>query len=209
MPKGRIMRESAQLLAAAGFDISPVFDDSRRLVYDCGSPAGPGRALVGRADLRRVRRRRRRDRRRDVLDELGPDLYQPVDLGIGACRMIVAEPADRPVDERSQMHIRIASKFPRITRRYLDARGLHAEIIKLSGSIRAGPLTGLCDRIVDITQTGETLRQNGLVEVDTIMDITCRLVANPASLKLRPTALANFIAKLEQQVEGPRATPQL
>ena len=204
MPKGRIMKESAALLAYAGFDISPVFDDSRKLVYDCGplqvlvlrSSDVPTYVEYGAADVGIAGR--------DTLDEQGRDLYEPVDLGIGACRMIVAEPADRPVDERSQMHIRIASKFPQITRRYLAARGLHAEVIKLSGSIELGPLTGLCDRIVDITQTGETLRQNGLVEVDTIMEVTSRLVVNPANLKLRPAALSDFIARMERAVERAR-----
>lgn len=204
MPKGRIMKESAELLSDAGYDISPVFDDSRKLVYDCGalqvlvlrSSDVPTYVEYGAADVGIAGR--------DTLDEQGRDLYEPVDLGIGACRMIVAEPADRPVDERSQMHIRIASKFPRITRRYLAARGLHAEVIKLSGSIELGPLTGLCDRIVDITQTGETLRQNGLVEVDTIMEISSRLVVNPANLKLRPAVISDFIARLERAVERAR-----
>lgn len=209
MPKGRIMKESATLLEAAGFDISPVFDDSRRLVYDCGplqvlvlrSSDVPTYVEYGAADVGIAGR--------DTLDEQGRELYEPIDLGIGACRMIVAEPADRPVDIRSQMHIRIASKFPNITRRYLAARGIHAEVIKLSGSIELGPLTGLCDRIVDITQTGETLRQNGLVEVDTIMEITSRLVVNPANLKLRPAAISDFIARLEGAVEQSRAAAQV
>ena len=104
----------------------------------------------------------------DVLDEEGRELYEPLDLGIGRCRMIVAERADAPVDDEPQAHLRIATKYPRTTRAYLQRKGITAEVIKLSGAIELGPLTGLCERIVDITQTGETLRQNGLVEVDTV-----------------------------------------
>ncbi len=205
MPKGRIMKEAAALFAEAGFDLSPLMSDSRKLVHDCG----PLRVLVlrssdvptyveyGAADVGVAGR--------DVLDEQGRDLYEPLDLGIGACRMVVAEPSARPVDERSQMHVRIATKFPNITRRYLQRRGLHAEVIKLGGAIELGPLTGLADRIVDLVQSGETLRQNGLVEVDTIMQVSSRLVVNPANLKLRPAALSDLIGRLEKHVRpGPR-----
>ncbi len=204
MPKGRIMKEAAALFAAAGFDLSPLMSDSRKLVYDCG----PLRVLVLRgADVPTYVEYGAADvgvAGRDVLDEQGRDLYEPLDLGIGACRMVVAEPSARPVDERSQMHVRIATKFPNITRRYLQSRGLHAEVIKLSGAIELGPLTGLADRIVDLVQSGETLRQNGLVEVDTIMQVSSRLVVNPANLKLRPAALSDLVARLEKHVRtGP------
>lgn len=197
MPKGRIAEESANLFTAAGYDISTIFSGSRKLVYECGplrllilrSSDVPTYVAYGAADVGIAGS--------DVLDEEARDLYEPLDLGIGACRMVVAEPVDRPIDERSQMHIRIATKYPRITNNYLQKRGLTAEVIKLSGSIELGPLTGLADRIVDITQSGETLRQNGLVEVDTIGQITSRLVVNPAALKLRGAAVAELLHRLE------------
>ena len=134
----------------------------------------------------------------DVLDEEGRELYEPLDLGIGRCRMIVAERADARVDERAQMHIRVATKYPKTTRAYLVRRGLTAEVIKLSGAIELGPSTGLCERIVDITQTGETLRQNGLVEVDTVAEVSSRLVVNPARLKLDGERLGAMIDALER-----------
>jgi ATP phosphoribosyltransferase len=205
MPKGRIAEEAAALLARAGHDISAVLGGSRKLIHDCG----PLRVLVlrssdvptyvahGAADVGVAGS--------DVLDEHACDLYEPLDLGIGVCRMVVAEPADRPVDEASQMHVRIATKYPRITRNYLQRKGLTAEIIELSGAIELGPLTGLADRIVDITQTGETLRQNGLVEVETIARVSSRLVVNPAALKLRGEAVAELIGRLEAVVENQRS----
>lgn len=200
LPKGRILEETAAVFARAGHDLSPVFGDNRRLVHECG----PFRVLVlrnsdvptyvahGAADAGVVGS--------DVLDEEGRDLYEPLDLGIGKCRMIVAERADRRIDDRSQSHLRIATKYPRITRAYLHRKGITAEVIELSGAIELGPLTGLCDRIVDITQTGETLRQNGLVEIDTIAHVSSRLVVNPARLKLDGDRLGPLIDSLERAV---------
>ncbi len=200
LPKGRILEEAAAIFARAGYDLSPVFGDNRKLVHDCG----PVRVLVlrssdvptyvahGAADLGVAGS--------DVLDEHGCDLYEPLDLGIGVCRMVVAERADAPVDERSQMHVRYATKYPRTTHAWLRRRGLTAEVIELSGAIELGPLTGLADRIVDITQTGETLRQNGLREVCVVGPVSSRLVVNPASLKLRGDVVAALLTRLEAAV---------
>jgi ATP phosphoribosyltransferase len=202
LPKGRILDEAAKVFANAGYDLSPVFADNRKLVHECGrirvlvlrnsdiaTYVVHGAADVGIAGS-------------DVLDEEGRELYEPLDLGIGRCRMIVAERADQRVDERAQSHIRIATKYPRTTRAYLQRRGITAEVIKLSGAIELGPLTGLCERIVDITQTGETLRQNGLVEVDTLGEVSSRLVVNPARLKLDGDRLGALIDALERAVHG-------
>ncbi|MFT3697395.1 MAG: ATP phosphoribosyltransferase [Kofleriaceae bacterium] len=198
LPKGRILQEAAAVFARAGYDLSPVLGDTRKLLIDCGeirvlvlrnsdiaTYVAHGAADVGVAGS-------------DVLDEEGKDLYEPLDLKIGQCRMIVAERADTPVDEKSQAHIRVATKYPNITRQYLLRRGLTAEVIELSGAIELGPLTGLCERIVDITQTGETLRQNGLVEVDTVCQVSSRLVVNPARLKLDGDRLGALIDALER-----------
>lgn len=214
LPKGRILDDAAQVFGRAGFDLSPVLGDSRRLVHDCGALrvlvlrssdvatyVAHGAADVGIAGS-------------DVLDEEGRDLFEPLDLGIGRCRMIVAEraepaPAAPPapgrsrwdeLSDRAQAHLRVATKYPRTTRAYLQRKGITAEVIKLSGAIELGPLTGLCDRIVDITQTGETLRQNGLVEIDTVAEVSSRLVVNPARLKLDGDRLAALIDALERSV---------
>jgi ATP phosphoribosyltransferase len=211
LPKGRILEESAAVFARAGHDLSAVFGDSRRLMHDCGAL----RVLVlrnsdvvtfvahGAADVGVVGS--------DVLDEEGRDLFEPLDLGIGRCRMIVAEPVEAAprggersrwdeLGDRAQAHLRVATKYPRTTRAYLQRKGITAEVIKLSGAIELGPLTGLCDRIVDITQTGETLRQNGLVEIDTVAQVSSRLVVNPARLKLDGDRLGALIDALEHAV---------
>jgi ATP phosphoribosyltransferase len=200
LPKGRILDEAAAVFARAGYDLSAVFGDNRKLVHECGlvrvlvlrNSDVPTYVAHGAADVGVVGS--------DVLEEEGRDLYEPLDLGIGRCRMIVAERADHPVDERAQSHLRIATKYPRTTRAYLHRKGITAEVIELSGAIELGPLTGLCDRIVDITQTGETLRQNGLVEVDTIGEVSSRLVINPARLKLDGDRLGPMIDALETAI---------
>lgn len=198
LPKGRLAVQAAQLLGRAGYDISPVLGKSRLLVHDCGalrvlivrSADVPTYVAYGAADVGIAGR--------DVLDEQGFDLYEPLDLGIGQCRMVVAEPADRPVDMRGPIHLRIATKYPVITHRFLQNRGITAEIIKLSGSVELGPIAGLADQIVDLVETGETMRENGLVEVETILPVTARLVVNPARLKLRAGAISALIDRLAE-----------
>ena len=204
LPKGRILQESAALFARAGYDLSPVLGDSRKLIHACGpltvlvlrSSDVPTYVAHGAADVGVAGS--------DVLDEDGGDLYEPLDLGIGRCTMIVAErdgAVGAPGDERASLHLRYASKYPRTTRDYLQRRGVTAEVIKLSGAIELGPLTGLCDRIVDITQTGETLRQNGLRVIDTVAEVSTRLVVNPAALKLQGPAVAELIERLERALD--------
>jgi ATP phosphoribosyltransferase len=196
LPKGRILDEAAAVFARAGYDLAPVLENTRKLVIDCGrvrvlvlrNSDVPTYVAHGAADVGVVGS--------DVLDEEGRELYEPLDLGIGRCRMIVAQKADAPADELA--HLRIATKYPRTTKAYLAKKGITAEVIKLSGAIELGPLTGLCERIVDITQTGETLRQNGLVEIDTVAQVSSRLVVNPARLKLDGDRLGALIDSLER-----------
>jgi ATP phosphoribosyltransferase len=198
LPKGRILEEAAAVFARAGYDLAPVLGDTRKLVIECGAVRVlvlrnsdvPTYVAHGAADVGVVGS--------DVLDEEGRELYEPLDLGIGRCRMIVAARADARSDELS--HLRIATKYPRTTKAYLAKKGITAEVIKLSGAIELGPLTGLCERIVDITQTGETLRQNGLVEIDTVAQVSSRLVVNPARLKLDGERLGALIDSLERSL---------
>lgn len=198
LPKGRILEEAAAVFARAGYDLAPVLGDTRKLVIECGAirvlvlrnSDVPTYVAHGAADVGVVGS--------DVLDEEGRELYEPLDLGIGRCRMIVAARADARTDELA--HLRIATKYPRTTKAYLARKGITAEVIELSGAIELGPLTGLCERIVDITQTGETLRQNGLVEIDTVGQVSSRLVVNPARLKLDGDRLGALIDSLERSL---------
>jgi ATP phosphoribosyltransferase len=200
LPKGRILDEAVAIFGRAGYDLSPVKADTRKLVIDCG----PLRALIlrssdvptyvahGAAEVGVAGS--------DVLAEDARELYEPLDLAIGRCRMIVAERADARVDDRTLAHVRVGTKYPKTTRSYLGRRGLTAEVIALSGAIELGPLAGLCERIVDITQTGETLRQNGLVEVDIVAQVSSRLVVNPARHKLDGDRIGALIDALERAV---------
>lgn len=202
MPRGRILDEALDLFEAAGVDMTPVRDakKTRRLIIpvpnerlrvlivrdtDVPSYVEHGAADFGIAGA-------------DVLEEQGRDLYEPVDLGIGRCRMSVAEPAGRPVDDAAHIHLRYATKFPEITRRHLQARGIVAEIIKLYGSIEIAPLVGLADRIVDLVSSGETLRQHNLVEVETIMEVSARLCVGRAAAKLASGRIDDLVRRLEK-----------
>lgn len=200
LPRGRILDEALVLFRRAGLDVEPIerARTGRRLLIPL--PADDLRVLLirdtdvpayvehGAADLGIAGR--------DVLQEQGRDLYEPLDLGLGRCRMVVAEPEDTPVDEGAQLHLRYATKFPEITRRHLQARGTVAEIIKLYGSIEIAPLVGLADRIVDIVSSGETLRQHRLREVETIMEVSALLCVSRASAKLWSRRIDDLVARL-------------
>jgi ATP phosphoribosyltransferase len=197
-----VQDEAIALFARAGVDLSAIQDGSRKLVFEL--PAAELRVLVVRdADVPTYVEHGAADAGiagRDVLEERGSDLYEPLDLKIGACRLAVAEPMDPPAravdDEGRGAHLRYCTKFPNLTRRHLEASGVVADVIKLSGSVELGPLTGLCDRIVDVVSSGETLRQHRLREVETIMDVTSRLVVNRASWKVRRRTIDALLARL-------------
>jgi ATP phosphoribosyltransferase len=140
---------------------------------------------------------------KDTLLEQEKDLYEPLDLKFGFCRMVVAEPAElsRNDDPAGWTSIRIATKYPNFTEKYFNGKGVQVEIIKLYGSIELAPLVGLSERIVDLVSTGETLKQNGLVEVETIAEITTRLIVNRASLKTKHKRITEIIEGLEKQVQ--------
>lgn len=212
LPKGRILAPALALLRAAGVDTGPVglTDVDRRLMLDLPQPgpgpwgAGSWRVLLvkpsdvptyvehGVADLGIAGA--------DTLLEHEHDLYEPVDLGIGTCRLAVAEPLDRPARLRRGMELRVATKYPNLARRHYRSKGISPEIIPLYGSVELGAITGLADQIVDLVESGETLRQNRLVEVETIMHVTSRLIVHPASLKLEPDRLAGIIEALRDAV---------
>jgi ATP phosphoribosyltransferase len=192
VPKGRILNEALPLLAAVGIVPEPDFadEDSRALRFKTGNPnidlirvrafdvatfVAHGAAQLGIVGS-------------DVLLEFDySELYAPVDLGIGHCRLSVAEPADMAAsdDPRGWSHVRVATKYPHVTRRHFEARGVQAECVKLNGAMELAPVLGLAPRIVDLVSSGRTLKENGLVEVEKIADVTSRLIVNRAAFKTR------------------------
>lgn len=193
LPKGRILQEVMPIVLRAGIKPAPEFDDesNRQLRFSTNFPqldivrvrsfdvatfVAFGAAHFGVAGS-------------DVLLEFNyPEIYAPIDLNLGACRMVVAEPKNLKGsgDPSTWSHVRVATKYPRITQKYFSDRGVQADCIKLSGAIELAPSLKLCRRIVDLVSSGSTLRANGLVEVESIMNITSRLAVNRTAWKTRP-----------------------
>ena len=204
IPKGRILEDSVGLFGKIGIDCSELLGDTRKLIFENSvqrmrymivrATDVPTYVEYGCADLGIVGK--------DTLLEQEKDVYEPLDLKFGFCRMVVAEPAElsRDDDPSGWTSIRIATKYPNFTERYFTGKGVQVEIIKLYGSIELAPLVGLSERIVDLVSTGETLKQNGLVEVETIAEITTRLIVNRASLKTRYKRITEIINGLESNV---------
>ena len=200
IPKGRNLKPSVELFKSIGLDGSPVLEDTRRLLFDLSRENVkflvirdtdiPTYVEYGAADIGVSGK--------DVLTEQGRDLYEPLDLKFGFCRMVLAEPKElRAEDDPSKWtHIRVATKFPKITENYFRNKGIKVEIVKLYGSIELAPIVGLSERIVDLVSTGQTLKENGLVEVEEILKITARLIVNRASLKTKYERINNIIEEL-------------
>ena len=198
LPKGRLLDDCLALFGRAGLSAAEDVDSSRKLIIP--GLDGSARFLVvrdkdlptyvdyGAADMGVVGK--------DVLLEAKRDLLEPLDLGFGYCRIVVAEPASFRGDSTGWSHPRVATKYPRITAEHYASRGEQVEIIPLYGSIELAPLVGLADRIVDLVSTGETLRQNNLVEVETVAHITARLVVNRASLRTRADRIVPLVEAL-------------
>jgi ATP phosphoribosyltransferase len=209
LPKGRLLEPALTLLGRLG--VTGLDADSRRLLV-----ADPARELrfiflkpadiptyvqYGAADLGIVGK--------DILAEQGPDVYEPVDLGFGFCRLVVAEARElwERDDPSRWSWVRVATKYPALTEEYFSARGIQVEMVRLDGSIELAPLVGLAERIVDLVQSGETLRANGLVEVAQIMTSTARLIVNRAALKTAHARVNGLIEAIRREVAAaPAAT---
>lgn len=208
LPKGRILKQALPLLRRVGIDLAAVWEGEhdRRLLFDLPArPLGPGLPggarvlLVKPVDVPTYVEHGVADvgiAGADTLGEEARDLYEPLDLGIGACRLAIAEPAARPTPLRRGVSLRVATKYPRLTLNHYRSKGIQPEIIPLFGSVELGPITGLADQIVDLVESGETLRQNNLREVETILYVTSRLIVHPASLKLKQAPITALIAAL-------------
>ena len=200
LPKGRLLKDAVGFLKEAKIDASETLKETRKLIFNQENfrfilvkPMDvPTYVYYGTADIGIAGK--------DVIEEKGYDLYEPLDLGFGACRLSVAEPEEieEPYDLEKLSFIRVATKYPRITDKYFRSKGIHPEIIVLYGSVELAPLVGLSDRIVDLVQTGTTLRANGLREVDTILHSTARLIVNRASLKTRYSIIKPIIDRIKR-----------
>lgn len=209
LPKGRLFADALRLfrrLGSAGVDI---LRDSRRLTYE--DPARGLRFLAlkpvdiptyvehGAADAGIVGK--------DLLLEQGRDVYEPLDLGFGRCRLIVAEPAHlrHPEARAAWSCLRVATKYPRLAERHFSREGVQVELVHLSGSVELAPAMGLAERIVDLVDSGRTLAENGLVEVEEILQTSARLIVNRASLKTRYGAIQALIEGLRRELAAPGA----
>ncbi len=209
LPKGRILDEAMPLVRAAGIEPEPDFDNpkSRALRFSTNHPhidiirvrafdvatfVAFGAAEIGIAG-------------NDVLMEFDyPEIYAPLDLGIGKCRLAVAEPVElaEKDDPSRWSHIRVATKYPTITAKHFARRGVQAECVKLNGAMELAPGLGLCRLIVDLVSTGSTLKANGLVEVERVAEISSRLIVNRTALKTRPEELAGWIERFREGAYG-------
>jgi ATP phosphoribosyltransferase len=206
IPKGRILDEALPMLARVGIEPEAEFHDkkSRALrfatnrpdisiirvrAFDVATFVAHGAAQIGIVGS-------------DVVEEFDySELYAPVDLDIGHCRLSVAEPVDLAnEDEAAMSHVRVATKYPYLTRRYYEARGIQAECVKLNGAMELAPSLGLSRRIVDLVSSGATLKANGLVETHVIMQVSARLVVNRAAYKMRSADLAPLVEAFRKAV---------
>jgi ATP phosphoribosyltransferase len=198
MPKGRIYKQALKLFREAGLPVNDEFEDSRKLIivvpeagmeFIMAKPVDvPTYVEYGVADIGIVGK--------DVLMEEDKDVYELLDLGIAKCRMsVIGMPDWKPA-----INPRVATKYPNVASQYFRELGQQVEVIKLNGSIELAPMIGLADRIVDMVETGQTLRENGLVEMETIFGITSRLIANRVSYRMKNGAIQNLCDLLQQTV---------
>lgn len=209
LPRGRILDEVLPLIGRAGLEPEDAFhrDDARQIRFSTSDPSVDiirvrsfdvativafGAAHMGVAGA-------------DVLLEFeSREIYAPLDLDLGHCRMVVAAPGDlvKRDNPKRWSHIRIATKYPEITKRHFAARGVQAECVKLSGAVEIAPALGLCERIVDLVSTGATLKANGLVEVEEIARISSRLAVNRTALKTRSDDISKWISRFREAVDA-------
>lgn len=210
VPKGRILDEALPVMARAGVEPDAEFHDpkSRALAFattrpdmriirvrafDVATFVAHGAAQVGIVGS-------------DVIEEFDyADLYAPVDLGIGLCRLSVARLAEDVNKPAGFSHLRVATKYPSLTRRHFEAAGVQAECVKLNGAMELAPSLGLARQIVDLVSTGKTLKENGLVETDVILEISARLIVNRTALKTDPRVAA-LVAAFRRDAEQRQAS---
>lgn len=202
LTKGRILKETLPLFARAGIEPLEDVGSSRKLVFDTSHP-GVQLVIIRGTDVPTYVRHGAADIGvvgKDILLEQGADgLYEPLDLGIARCRLMTAGPVGGRIEGA---RVRVATKFVNIARRYFASRGVHAEVIKLYGAMELAPMMNLADLIVDIVDTGNTLRANGMKPLDEIAAISSRLVVNKAAMRSHYGAVQGLIDDLTEIVKG-------
>lgn len=199
LPKGKLFDKAVNMLAKVGYSAENVVEDSRKLVISneetkvrfiiAKTVDVPTYVEYGAADIGIIGK--------DVLNEQGKDVVELLDLDFGRCRLMMAVPeATKRANLTDYAHTRAATKYPNCAKRYFDKLGIQVELIKLNGSIELGPIVGLSESIVDIVETGTTLRENKLVEIDSLFTATSRLIANRASFKLKFARLHKLVEDL-------------
>ena len=196
LSKGKLLKGSAALFRRAGLAFPE--DEGRRLVVEMDGLRFlfvkdmdvPTYVEYGVADCGIAGR--------DVLLELDADVYEPLDLGFGRCRLVVARRRDDPRDPSRHSLVRVATKYPRVAARHFLERGLSAEVVKLSGSVEIAPGLGLADCIVDVVETGRTLEANGLVPVEEVASSTARFIVNRASYHARRADVSRLLRSLRE-----------
>ena len=202
LPKGRLGEKVYKMLAAAGYACDEVLEDTRKLIFEnpeagvCYFWVKPSDVAIyverGAADVGVVGK--------DILMEYEPELFELLDLKVGKCRLAVA--GKKNFRDRTDRTLRVATKFPNVTRKYYGKLGRDIDIIKLNGSIELAPILGLSDVIVDIVETGKTLLENDLEPYETVAPVSARLVANRSAFQFKNEAISRLTRAMMEQVEG-------
>jgi ATP phosphoribosyltransferase len=203
LTKGRLEKETVKILDKANFDPSELKDKGRKLVFKDGKEdikyflvkAADSITYVehGVADLGVVGK--------DTILESDNNCYEVLDLGFGKCGFIVASLPENDIFKKVG-HIKIGTKYPKVAKEYFKNKGMDVEVIKIEGSVELAPILGLCDGIVDIMETGTTLKENGLVVLDRICEISARLIVNKASFKMKQNEIWEFIDKIKKVINN-------
>ena len=197
-PRGRLLKETVELFKRASIDITEIIEDSRKLIFEF-EERGIKLLIVRPTDVASYVEYGAADCGivgKDTLMEQDRNLYEPLDLGIGKCKMVVAAP--KGFEKSGKSSLRIASKYPKIASDFYNKKGISTEVIKLYGSVELAPIIGLCDAIVDLTATGETLKKNKLEIVEVVAEISAKFVVNKVSMKIKSKKIKELLVKLEE-----------
>lgn len=205
LTKGRILKETLPLLAEVGIAPQEDLDSSRKLIVATTVP-NVNLVILRGSDVPTYVRHGAADlgiAGKDMLLEFGGEgIYEPLDLGIARCRLMTAGPASDPNEDGGRRRVRVATKFMNVARAHYARKGLHADLIKLYGSMELAPLMGLADEIVDIVDTGKTLAENGMAPRELIADISSRLIVNKASMRTRHASVQTLVEALSASVKS-------